>query len=417
MNTIEKIDRRRNIIVLLLAFVLGAAFIDKHQPDIYISDYYIYEVLLFLTCIMAGAYVLCAKKIVLIKHWITIPFVLIILWSLAEMRLFPEGLKYAPKFFIFALAEMFIFINIVINFVDKENYGDFIKYICWVFMALSFLLAGYYFSQGVFINFNSFGQSYTKYLLGFGAFGCYYLMLSKRKTVYGILTYLLLVLCVLSLVRKMWLALLITFVVITVIYLAGPPRKALTKKEYRKTIYMILALLLAIVVAAASLMIFVPRMVEAAIESLGSINLAETSLSDMSRRLMNAAAIEKFLQSPIIGNGWGDKIYIEKLDVKSLYHNCYLSVLCQLGLIGFILYYGVFAYPLVKAIQMMRKREHFYYGLFLLGLWLFSAVNLFYRPLNRMSYYLWGPPLIVTLAFESWAANKTISLGWKKRQA
>ena len=415
MNTIEKIDQRKNIIILFLAFVFSAAFIDKYTPEIKISVYYLYEVLLVLSCIMAGIYVLLAKRIILLKHWITIPFILIIVWSLVEMQLFEEGLKYAPKYFIYALLEMFIFVNIVINFVDKENCGKFIKHTCWVFMALAFILVGYYFSQGEFIDFNSFGQSYSKYLLGFGALCGYYLMLAKRKVSYGIFTYILLVLCILSMVRKMWIALFITFVVMTIIYLAGPARKSLTKREYRKSVYMILSLLLAIIISGTALIIFVPKMVTAVIESLGSVNLGETSLSDMSRRLINEAQIDRIMQSPLIGNGWGDRIYLEELRKKFLYHNCYLSVLCQLGLIGFVLYYGVFTYPLVKSIMMMRKKEHFYYGLFILGMWLFAAIVLYYRPLNRMSYYLWGPPLIFALVFEAWAAKKSIVLSLKKR--
>lgn len=414
MNTIEKIGQKRNCMLILLAFVFCAAFIDRNIPKIQISVYFLYEMVLILSCVIAGVYVLFVKKIFLLKHWITIPFFLIIVWSLAEMLLFPEGLKIAPKFFIYAIVEMFIFINIAINFVERENYGRFIEYTCWVFIALSLGLTGYYFSQGVFINFNSFGQSYTKYILGFGAVCSFYLMLTKRKVSYGALTYILLVFSVLSLIRKMWLALFFTFVIMTVIYLAGPAKKVLTKKEYRKTIYLILALLLAIIVAAAALMIFVPRMFDALIESLGSINLGETSTSDMSRRLMNEAQIEKFMQSPIIGNGWGDKIFIEELDFGFIYHNCFLSVLCQLGLIGFILYYGVFAYSLVKSIMMMKNEAYFPYGLFILAQWIFAAIVLFYRPLNRMSYYLWGPPVIFTLIFEAWQAKKTIVLRLRK---
>ena len=415
MSTLDKIDRRKNIIILFLAFVFCSAFIDKNNPDIHISVYYLYEVLLSLSCVVAGAYLLFAKRIVVLKHWITIPFVLIIVWSLAEMLLF-DGLKLAPKFFIYALVEMFLFINLVINFVDKDKYDGLIKYTCWVFMGLSLMLTCYYFFQGRFINFNP-GQSYTKYLLGFGALGCYYLMLTKRKVTYGVLTYIFLILCVLSLVRKMWLALFITFIVITVIYLLGPDKKALGKKEFRKSVYMILCLLLALIVSAGVLLLFVPQMYDALVESLGNVNLGETSVSDMSRRLLNAAAIEKFAQSPIIGNGWGDRYFIESLGINSLFHNCYLSVLCQLGAIGFILYYGVFTYPLVRSVMMLKKKEHFYYGLFILALWLFSAIILYYRPLNRMSYYLWGLPFIFALIYEAWAFKKNIVLRWKRKSS
>lgn len=406
MTVLGKIDHRKNIIILFLAFVFSAAFIDKYNPDIQISVYYLYEVVLFLACVITGIYVLYAKKVILLKHWIIVPFLLIIVWSLIEMLLF-DGLKYAPKFFIYALIEIFIFINIVINFVDKEHYDGFIKYTCWVFMGLAFLIMFYYFSQGRFVNFNP-GQSFNKYVLGFGALCCFYLMLKERKVIYGALAYILLILCVVSLVRKMWLALLIACIVMTITYLLGSPRKTLSKKDYRKAVYMILSLLIAILITAGILLLFVPKMAAAAMESLGSVNLGETSISDMSRRLANVDAINKFLQSPIIGNGWGDRIYLAQLDLNLLYHNCYLSVLCQLGVIGFVLYYGVFTYPLVKSIIMIKKAEYFYYGLFILVLWIFSAIVLYFMPLNRMPYYLWGPPLIFTLVFEAWTEKKNI---------
>lgn len=412
MSTLEKIDRRKNIILLFLVFVFSAAFIDHLR----ISSYFLYEVFLSISCVGFVVYMIISKRLILLKHWITIPYLLIIVWSLAEMLLF-DGLKYAPKFFVYALVEIFVFINIVVNFVDKENYGSFIRYTCWVFMALSFILMGYYFSHGVFINFNSFGQSYSKYLLGFGAVCGYYLMLTERKVVYGVLTYVLLILCVLSLVRKMWLALFFAVVVITVLYLIGPARITLDKKEYRKSVYMILSLLLAIIIAGAALIVFVPRFNFAALESLGSVDLAETSYSDMARRLLNETAIERFMQSPIIGNGWGDRLYLAEAGINSIFHNCYLAVLCQLGLIGFVLYYGVFTYPLVRSIMIMKKKEYFHYGLFILTLWIFAAIILYYMPINRMPYYLWGPPLTFTLIFEAWAAKKNIVLRLKKRSS
>lgn len=100
-------------------------------------------------------------------------------------------------------------------------------------------------------------------------------------------------------------------------------------------------------------------------------------------------------------------MYIEELGKHSLYHNSFLAVLTKLGLIGFILYYGVFAYTLVRSILIIfQKPEHFLYGLFILAFGVFAAVTLFYRPLNRMSYYLWGPPFMFLLVYEAWADKK-----------
>lgn len=406
INMMIENEKTKKVFLFILAAVFCSVFID----NIKVSDYYLFEVLLGLSCIVTLIYIVFAKKVFITKHYILIPFFLIIIWSIIEMFLF-NGQKYAPKYFIYALIEIFLFINITINFVDKENYKNFIKYTCWIFSLLAFVLIGYYFSQGVFVNYNDFGQSYSKFLIGFAALSCYYLTLSERKITYGILTFVFLIFSMLSTIRKMWLALFIAFVIISILYLLGPAKKILKKKEYRKSLLLIGSLGIAVVIAAALLFVIYPKFTSTVDQSVTS----NVSNGDILRGILNRDAIQRIKQSPIIGNGWGDRVYIEELGKHSLYHNSFLAVFAQLGLIGFVLYYGVFAYTLVKSVLIMfRKPEYFLDSLFILALWLFAAVTLYYRPLNRMSYYLWGVPFIFTLIFEKWEKNKNILLKFQK---
>lgn len=82
------------------------------------------------------------------------------------------------------------------------------------------------------------------------------------------------------------------------------------------------------------------------------------------RMLFWGIALNLFLHYPILGIGWGNfaehipassqSIGIEKHNV----HNCYLQVLCETGIVGFILFYGcigyIFAKIAKKSIEMSR---------------------------------------------------------------
>ena len=69
--------KKELLIIFFLAFVLCAAFIDH----IKVSDYYLFEVLLGLSCMGTLVYALIYRKVLLVKHYILIPFFLLIVWS------------------------------------------------------------------------------------------------------------------------------------------------------------------------------------------------------------------------------------------------------------------------------------------------------------------------------------------------
>lgn len=414
-------DKRTRIAIVFLAILFCTAFTDL----IRVFSYFLFEIALVFTCVLLCVYVILTKKIVLLKHEVIIPYFLLIIWSVVEMFLF-DGLKYAPKYFIYALLEIFIFVNVAIHFVGKTNYGDFIKYTCWAFIAFAFLLLGYYFSKGIFYNFNGAIINDSKYLIGLATVGSYYLLLRERKTVYAVLTYVFLVFSILSFIRKMWLALFVTFVIITILYVIRSA-KILAKREFRHQIYRIAAILLAITLTGIMLFVLFPPLHARTGYILGE-DLPQTEESDeryevminsdLFRRYLNQYAIDAIKKSPIIGNGWGDRLHVAEMNLNSLYHNVFLSAFAQLGIIGFVLYTGVYIYPLIRAIVILcRKRQYYDYGLLILALWLFTFIVLYYRPLNRMSYYLWGPPLIFTLIFDVWEAKKYLALDLHKRIA
>ena len=409
MKALAVSNQRKNIIlpsIFFLSLVYCTSFVDL----IKISEYHLFEVIFGLSCLATLAYVLMARRILIVKHYITVPFLLIIVWSLVEMMLF-DGLKYAPKYFIFALIETWIFINLAVQYVTEENHKSFITYTCWIFMGMAIVLTGFYLSKGIFVNFNDYGNTFTKYVIGFAAICSYYLLFTEGKPAYGVLSYIFVTLSILSTIRKMWIALFVVYVAMTIIYLWGPIRKTIDRKKYKKIFITVLALLMAIIITGALFLTLVPKVNSTVDQTLGD----EKTAGDISRQYLNSHAIHRFLESPIIGNGWGDrKIYIPAIDRTNMYHNTYLSILAQLGLIGGVLYFGVFAYSLIKAFIIMFTKPHYFnYGLFIMAIWLFLAVLFNYKPLDRMTYYGWGFPLIFTIVFETWEAKKNLCIGKK----
>lgn len=78
-------------------------------------------------------------------------------------------------------------------------------------------------------------------------------------------------------------------------------------------------------------------------------------------------AIELFVGSPIFGIGWGGYKY-EYEHYKFLggdlaqthAHNIYLQVLCEIGLLGFIMIYGLMIYTLIKSMHILKNRNEYH---------------------------------------------------------
>lgn len=77
------------------------------------------------------------------------------------------------------------------------------------------------------------------------------------------------------------------------------------------------------------------------------------------RKPMYDLAIEKFQDNIIIGNGWGSYKYIynqEMLNKEREYmdsHNIYLQLLCECGIIGFVVVVSGMLYVLIKSIKAL----------------------------------------------------------------
>ena len=106
------------------------------------------------------------------------------------------------------------------------------------------------------------------------------------------------------------------------------------------------------------------------VNRLQSIEIGETSAN--TRLRYYTFAVKDFVSSPIIGYGLGnfkiisierDKEYINSYIIPYTMHNDFLEVAVELGLIGLLLFLGIFIYP-VYSIYMMHgvknlKIEHF----------------------------------------------------------
>ena len=80
---------------------------------------------------------------------------------------------------------------------------------------------------------------------------------------------------------------------------------------------------------------------------------AETAKSGdflMSRGLFYAEAITQFKQHPIFGCGWKTMVNLIEHDV----HNIYLQLLAETGIVGFVVFCGLFVYGIYIAVKLLR---------------------------------------------------------------
>lgn len=105
--------------------------------------------------------------------------------------------------------------------------------------------------------------------------------------------------------------------------------------------------------------------------------------STVSRGLMREYGIELFLRNPIFGNGVSSfRSYYYKYAGEYLYSHCnYVELLCNQGLVGFLVYYGYLLWLLIKIMKLSKdgKENYSFYFAFL--------VTLLVIDYGQVSYY------------------------------
>ena len=100
---------------------------------------------------------------------------------------------------------------------------------------------------------------------------------------------------------------------------------------------------------------------------INSLNEAGADYSIYKRKIYIEYARQFFLEHPILGNGYGGfSIKIGQILGRGTYsHNNYYEILVSFGIVGFILYYGMYAYIIAKLAKAVFVSENDIAKLFL----------------------------------------------------
>lgn len=242
----------------------------------------------------------------------------------------------------------------IAEYVTQDEHG--LDHICKVMLLMAVLMVGNYLmnvtsDNGRYtlkVNANSFGMS-AAYLFGFLLYAAK--KAKWRKVFLDVMVVALLVIVVLTGSRK---SLITAALFIVAFFLFWTPEKG--------SIDMLLRILgvVALLVAALVIIMKVDVFYEAVgnrIESLLSYWLTgeESDASAITRTNMINIALELFYSiNPLLGIGLNNFKYVSGYMTYS--HNNYVELLCSLGVVGILVYYGPLIYFTIRAFILWRKR-------------------------------------------------------------
>ena len=111
------------------------------------------------------------------------------------------------------------------------------------------------------------------------------------------------------------------------------------------------------------------------------VDSSQTSHSDFLRLLMVTSGLDYWLEAPFLGNGHHTFEYLFLINESLSYsysHNNYVELLCNLGILGFVLYYSYYIYTLIK----LRKKRNPYSSFFIAFI-----LSFFVLEIGVVSYY------------------------------
>jgi len=251
-----------------------------------------------------------------------------------------------------------------------------------IFQSLNvFSEYGFSFANAIKINGNFANKNMFSQILFFGftfsAYGIYFLKKTWRNTAF-FAALISLLLIILLMTRGVWLALFIISI-ISLIFFLGGIRKHLQKKLISKKRLLIFSGLVGIgllFLSVVSLQFEYGQSIKNRIEN--SLKLSDTSIA--SRIDLWKKTTKIIEENPVLGVGSGNwKIEILKYDViryndgwivPRRVHNDYLTVISEIGLIGFIVYltmFGFIVFYLIKTIQKAKETDDKIFALSLLS--------------------------------------------------
>lgn len=91
----------------------------------------------------------------------------------------------------------------------------------------------------------------------------------------------------------------------------------------------------------------------------GVLGTGETDSSTAVRMQMVQAGLESFKENPVFGIGIGNAAIINKLATgrQTYLHNNYVELLADVGLVGTILFYSIYAFPLPALLRQTSQRR------------------------------------------------------------
>lgn len=203
-----------------------------------------------------------------------------------------------------------------------------------------------------------------------------------------------------SLMRHLWLALLIAFATLFVLI----PKDA-RKHSLRHGAYSALVILCVLCIGTWIIML-VPTAnvgqqavatVDIVSERLQSINNTTTDTSASWRLELWKNAIDAWTDSPIIGIGFGQSLPLDLGDWQTTeeirnIHNSPLAILVQMGIVGFALFTGFMVSVVAKSYHTLHTHPDapYYFGIIAaLALLLFSSLFQPYLETNLTGIFLW----------------------------
>lgn len=155
--------------------------------------------------------------------------------------------------------------------------------------------------------------------------------------------------------------------IVAITYLAFS-KTTISSKIDRKRLFIIAGVLMLLLVIAVSVLYSTGHLgrygefIETLLHNKERINKTDISSGRVGLWLI---AIDLFKNNPIFGIGWGNYSFHVPTDIQIAFdihnaHNCFLQVLCETGIIGFILFYGLIGfilYTILKRSVEIQKRQ------------------------------------------------------------
>lgn len=334
-----------------------------------------FNILAFLACFMMLLIILIDKKVSFTKFEKTeILFIILMILSLMMGDHLIEKIKY-----VFSIVRYIIFIFFSIRLAeysmkDDENYNvhKLIDRILGLFTVGTILISiyclisepsnnGYYGRMGRFLFDNGYGGyiSYS-YDLIISVLWLIYKILdknNKNRKIY-ILGLCILLPCMMLNGTKKNIIAMIVFFVLYCIFNAKNPLDAFLK-------VLILGIgivfLYNFIISNDYLYSVIGYRIELYVKSIVNDDIETFDNSTRDRTLMRKEATQYFKESPIYGNGISSFMYKfgDKYGIYLYSHNNYLEILCDLGIIGFIIYYSWFLRSVIFLIKRILSKKDY----------------------------------------------------------